>query len=175
MLPDARLRAALSKAPLVSFHGFVTRFMYEVYRHAPMPKGAMTVGQRYNPPGVAAIYASFSRACALAEFTQYFKNNMPISAASMVSLDVRLSRVLDITNSEILNLLHSSREELCSMRIPGASHPALSLGTAASAMRIDGIIAPSAVFEDDNLVIYPDAHITPPYTIVRSTRTSTLL
>lgn len=174
MLPDIRLRAALKKAPLVSFHGFVTRFMYELYRHAPMPKGAATAGQRYNPPGIAAIYASFSRACALAEFTQYFKNTTPISAASMVSLDVRLSRVLDVTNPEVLDLLHTSTDELRSIRIPGASHPALSLGTAAAALGIDGIIAPSAVFEDKNLVMFPDAHIRPPYTIVRSIRTRML-
>ena len=174
MLSESRLRAALQKAPLVSFHGFVTRFMYEMYRHAAMPKGAMRVGQRYNPPGVAAIYTSFSRACALAEFTQNTPDDEPMSAATMVSLDVRLQRVLDLTNSRILRQLGTTMEELCAPRIPDQPHAALSVGTLAAELRVDGIIAPSAVFDGKNLVIYPDAHIVPPYTLVRSIRTKTL-
>lgn len=168
MLQDKHLRAALKKAPLASFHGFVTRFLYEIYRHAAMPNGAMSVGQRYNPRGVAAIYTSFSRACALAEFTQYFADDRPMSAASMLSLDVRLTRVLDLTDPAIQALLSTSSAELCSVRIPGALHPALSIGTAAASLGVDGIIAPSAVHAGKNLVLYPDAHIVPPYTIVRS-------
>ncbi len=86
----------------------------------------------------------------------------------MLSLDVWLTRVLDLTDPAVRSPLNTSNAELCSPRIPGAPHPSLAVGTAAAALGMDGIIAPSAVHSGKNLIIYPDAHLVPPYTIVRS-------
>lgn len=168
MLSDKRLRAALKKAPLVLYTGFVTRFAWEQFRLKAMPVGAIKNGGRYNRKGTAAIYTSLSRACAFAEFTQRFPDDMPLDAATMLSLGVKLNHVLDLTDPNTLTLLSTSLDELCSARFPGVDHPALGVGEAAADLGFDGIIAPSAVHAGKNLVIFPDAHVLPCYTIIRS-------
>ncbi len=171
MLSEKRLRAVLHEAPLVSFQGSVTRFVYEAFRYGAMPLGALKNGARYNPRGAAALYASFSRACALAEFTRYIPDERRMSAASMLSIDVRLNRALDLTDDAILRLLRTSKDELCSSRFPGDQHPASLLGFHAAKAGIDGLIVWSAVHDEEkNLVVFPDSHTTPPYVVVRSVR-----
>ncbi len=166
MLSESRLRAALRKAPLVSFEGSVSRFLYERYRHKPMPAGSLATGGRYNERGTRAIYTSFSRTCAFLEFTQDKLDDEPMSAVSMLSLHVRLQRVLDLSDGEILATLKTSREELCRPLIRKTGEPTQVLGTIAAANGIDGIIAPSRVCEEKNLVIFPDTHPVPPYRVI---------
>lgn len=166
MLTGSPLRAALETAPLVSFDGSVTRFLWERYRYKAMPDGALQRGGRYNEPGTRAIYTSFSRTCAFLEFTDDRSDEEPLSAASMLSLYVRLRRVLDLTNDDVAALLQTSRDELCQPLFRKTGQPTQQLGTVAASLRIDGIIAPSRVSDKKNLVIFPDTHTLPPYHVI---------
>jgi hypothetical protein len=84
------LRAVLHKAPLFSRKSvLVTRFVFEIYRQsAGSPVGALLNGGRYNSPGTQALYTSFGRATALAEFTQNFGDDQPIAVASMLNISI---------------------------------------------------------------------------------------
>ena len=166
MLKDTALEAALQKASLSFLEGTVTRFQYEAYRHGVMPLGSYSHGGRYNNPGTNAIYASFSRTCAFQEFTHNWLDDQPMSAATMLSLCVRLQRVLDLTDDATLTLLQTTRDELCKPLRRRTGEPTQQLGTAAALLRIDGIIAPSRLTDKKNLVIFPDSHLLPPYRIL---------
>lgn len=159
----------LAAAPFVSIRGVVARFVFEKRRsRATSPAGSAKAGGRYNAPGTEALYSSFSRATALAEFTQNYTDADPIAAASMLSLLVRLDRVIDLRDPSLLRALETDESALTGLRIPRASHIAERIGTAASAIGADGLIAPSAQEPGrHNLVIYPrNAAHWPPYIVV---------
>lgn len=166
MLKDTALEAALKSAPLSFYEGTVTRFQYEAFRRGVMPKGSYDHGGRYNEPGTHAIYTSFSRTCAFEEFTQNWPDDAPMSAASMLSLYVKLRRVLDLTDDAVLTTLDTTRDELCKPLRRRTGEPTQQLGTLAAALRIDGIIAPSRLRDANNLVIFPDTHLLPPYRVI---------
>jgi RES domain-containing protein len=166
---DARLQAALVQAPFLSIRGVVTRFVFEKRRaRATSPAGSAKIGGRFNPAGTEALYTSFSRATALAEFTQNYTDADPIAVASMLSLLVQLDRVIDLTNSQIQESLETSESALTSVRIPRAPHIAERIGSAANVIGADGLIAPSAQAPGTkNLVIFPrNATHWPPYIVV---------
>jgi len=81
-----------------------------VFRHmlADIPPGrANTRGARWNPPDVAAIYTSFERDTALAEADYYLslQNPTPRVRRTIYRIRVRLDRVVELRDSEILNSL----------------------------------------------------------------------
>ena len=166
MLKATAVQAALKKAPLTVYSGTVTRFQYEAFRYGVMPKGSYDNGGRYNEIGTRAIYASFSRTCALLEFTQNYLDDEPMSAATMLSLQVRLRRVLDLSSEAVLATLKTSRDELCRPMLRRSGEPTQVLGTLAASIGIDGIIAPSRLSNAKNLVIFPDTRPLPPYRVI---------
>jgi len=134
--------------------------------------GASMRGGRYNAPGLPTLYTSFVRMTAMAEFLDNVaaEDREPIGVLSMFSLMVTLKRVLDLTNAAILSELDTTVDELCSIRFPGTSHPARTLGTGAAAY-FDGLVVWSAIVPaTKNLVIFPDHHRPLPYVVVRDTR-----
>lgn len=166
MLKDTALEAALKTAPLSLFEGTVTRFQFEAFRRGVMPKGSYDHGGRYNEPGTHAIYTSFSRSCAFEEFTQNWLDDQPMSAASMLSLYVKLQRVLDLTDDAVLTALDTTRDEICRPMRRRTGERTQQLGTLAASLRVDGIIAPSRLTDKNNLVIFPDSHLLPPYRVI---------
>ena len=97
-----------------------------------MPLGSYGHGGRYNEPGTNAIYTSFSRTCAFEEFTQNWLDDQPMSAVTMLSLYVRLQRVLDLTDNATLTLLQTTRDEICKPLRHRTGEPTQLLGTAAA-------------------------------------------
>jgi RES domain-containing protein len=168
-MTDTQLRAVLAMAPFLSIRGVVTRFVFEKRRtRATSPAGSAKVGGRYNAPGTEALYTSFSRATALAEFAQNYTDADPIAAASMLSLLVQLNRVIDLSIPSLLQALETDESALTGIRIPRAPHIAERIGAAANAVGADGLIAPSAQEPGTrNLVIFPrNAAHWPPYVVV---------
>ena len=112
---DAKLRAVLAAAPSAPIRGVVTRFVFERRRmRATSPAGSAKTGGRYNPVGIEALYTSFARAAALAEFTQDYLDADPIEVCVHVELLVSLDRVVDLTEPNLLTQLETDRAEVTS-------------------------------------------------------------
>lgn len=168
-MTDPSLRAILTTAPLLALRTVVTRFVLERRRtRATSPAGSAKTGGRYNPAGVEALYTSFTRATALAEYTQKYSDADPIAASSMLSLLVSLDRVVDLTEPALLAELNTDRTEVTSVRIPRKAHVAERIGAAANAVGADGLIVWSAQSPGmKNLVIFPtNATARPPFVVV---------
>jgi RES domain-containing protein len=168
-MTDAKLRTVLAAAPAIPVRTVVTRFVFERRRmRATSPAGSVKSGGRYNPAGIEALYASFTRAAALAEFTQNYTDSDPIAAACMLSLLVCLDRVVDLTEPALLTKLETDETAVTSMRIPRTPHVAERIGAAANAVGADGLIVWSAQSPGmKNLVIFPTNAVTlPPFLVV---------
>jgi RES domain-containing protein len=168
-MTDAKLQTVLAAAPSRTIRAVVTRFVFEHRRmRATSPAGSAKCGGRYNPAGVEALYTSFRRVAALAEFTKNFSDAEPVAVACMVSLLVSLDRVVDLTDSALLEALGTDETAVTGMRIPLTHHVAERLGGAANAIGADGLIVWSAQEPGTkNLVIFPgNAARRPPFLVV---------
>jgi RES domain-containing protein len=168
-MTDAKFRAVLAAAPSAPIRGVVTRFVFERRRmRATSPAGSAKAGGRYNPAGIEALYTSFTRAAALAEFTQDYLDADPIEVSCMLSLLVSLDHVVDLTEPVLLNELETDRAEVASVRIPRKVHVAERIGAAANAVGADGLIVWSARSPGmKNLVIFPTNAVSrPPFLVV---------
>lgn len=136
----ATVRAVLRAAPFFRLsRQVVARFIFERYRPTPAsPIGAKKTGGRYNPLGTQALYTSFTRTTALAEFTQFFEDSDPIEVAARLSIGVKLDRVLDLTTHQIMTDLGTSVSELTQARIPRKALVTQDLGREAAALDIHG-------------------------------------
>jgi len=130
-----------------------------VYRHMLgdiSPARANTRGARWNPPDVAAIYASFERETALAEANYHLSLQVPPIRVrrTIYRIRVNLQVVTAMRDADVLLRLgidHSSELAAC-QRVGG---------TVASLGR-NGLIVPSLRHGGLNLVIYPkDGEIEP--------------
>ncbi len=78
--------------------------------------GSKRHGGRWNPPGLAAVYASLTPETAMAETLAHFRYyGIPIHAAmprTFVAIDVRLAKVLDLTQAPTRRQLQVSLELL---------------------------------------------------------------
>jgi len=166
------LKAVLQKVPPLSRKSvLVTRFVFEVYRlSAASPVGALVNGGRYNSPGTQALYTSFGRATALAEFTQNFGDDQPIAVASMLNISIfQLQRLVDLTDPHLTAALGTSVDELTQLRLPRKPIATQYLGDIAENLGVDGLIVWSAQAADQkNLVVFPQNCPAPtaPYLIV---------
>ena len=159
---DERLaEAVLQSAPLLSFDGYLTRFIYAAHQRTALEAvGAFHTGGRYNPPGVAALYTSYRRATALIEATQYLEDEDPIKPMLMMSVRLETAALLDLSDPSLLAELGTGREEL-TKRIPdlhtGTALPQLLGRVAEASGRIRGLIVWSRLLVDErNVVLFPD-------------------
>ena len=108
-------------------------------------------GARWNLPGVAALYASLSRATALAEADHQIALQpvRPRIARHLHELDVRLSRVADLTDPAVLERFGVTIEHLAELDFT----PSQEVGAALAAAGYDGMLVPSARADGVNLVI----------------------
>jgi RES domain-containing protein len=131
-----------------TWSGRVFRWTFE----GTPPDRANTRGARWNPPGVAALYACFSQRGVLAESNYLIaaQGIPPTRARQVHTFELSLSSVLEITDRALLERLG----------IDGAALAAVDqskcqlVGGAVERLCHDGLIVPSARSPDNNLVIF---------------------
>jgi RES domain-containing protein len=161
VLGENLVGAVLRTVPLLSFDGYVTRFVYAAHQAAALAAvGAFRAGGRFNPPGIAALYTSVRRAVALIEATQFFDDNDPIKPMLMMSVRLATDAVLDLTDGGILTALGTTRAEL-TRRIPdkslGSAVPQVLGRLAEASGRIGALIVWSRLeAAGRNIVLFPD-------------------
>jgi RES domain-containing protein len=131
------------------WEGIVFRHMLNDYP----PDRANTRGARWNPPDVAAIYASLSRDTALAEGRHRLSlEPFPLRVRRIVyRVRLRLTAVLDLSSFEDLEQAGLS---MASLRADDFS-ACQAVGGAVAWLEHDGLIIPSVRSEGKNIVIYP--------------------
>lgn len=119
------------------------------------PTRANTLGARWNPPDVAAIYTSVARDAALAEAEYHISLQpfRPRSRRSIYEIHVELANVVDLQSKKVLVGLGVGEPDLRS-----DDHSACQLvGGGAAWLGHDGLLVPSARHAATNLVIFPTA------------------
>jgi RES domain-containing protein len=143
-----RALAEISPSP---WNGIVYRHMFADYR----PDRENTLGARWNPAGIPAIYTSLSREGVLAE-VEYQLSMEPLRPSvrrTLYKVEVALSSVLDLSSWTTLE-----RFGLSSEGFTGTDHaPCQKIGGAVEDLEHDGLLVPSArLTGGTNLVIYPN-------------------
>jgi len=127
----------------------------EVYRHmfgSASPARDNTVGARWNPPEVAAIYTSVGPETALAEGNFYVTMQplRPQAQRRLHRIRVSLASVLDLRDWDLLQELGIEKASF------GQPEPfrCKEVGGAVAHLGHDGLLAPSARDEGANLIIF---------------------
>lgn len=173
MFPIERVNTVLDAAPLVSYSGYSYRVIEDRWRNDPLSAiGALKNGGRYNAPeAFLLLYTANSRVTALKEVEALFDTSdgqladVPRNPELLLTLEIALHHVLDLTDSALCAALGTSREELVSetpsrfiLNAQGKTTPTQDLGAACYASeRISAVKAPSAVHAAGYcLNIFPD-------------------
>lgn len=158
MIHDQGLVDQLSTLPVERFEG-------EVFRatgFSTNPLAPSVNGGRWAPPGrngvdVPVLYTSLERDGALAEIVSYLILLTPLP----LSRPLKLSR-LGVSTSKTLRLGRVSLERLgVDMSLYGTRDygRTQSIGAALAFLGLDGLVAPSARWRCDNLMIYSTNHL----------------
>ena len=128
--------------------------------------GAGKNGGRWNPRGVKAVYASLAPDTGMAEVlkTAYYSGFAPseFMPRVFVGIKVSLSKVLDLTDGRIRQMLRMSlqrmrEEDWIKVQLAGGEAFTQQVGRAAMESGLEGIIAASAADpQGRNLVWFPD-------------------
>ncbi|MFY9781573.1 MAG: RES family NAD+ phosphorylase [Candidatus Baltobacteraceae bacterium] len=164
MHDDATLTAALERIAPSAFSGYTYRIIDDEFRTDPLSGiGSVIRGGRYNAPRrFEALYSSDSRITALYEIAALFGDvDVPHSPELMLTLEVRLSRVLDLTDNALRDALGATEDELVAPylqdQLLSGEAPTQRLGRLAfdsnqfSALRVPSAARPAAT----NFVIFP--------------------
>jgi RES domain-containing protein len=124
-------------------------------------KGALSNCGRYNIPGCAALYLASSPTLAL---TEHLKLRELFEAKRfpprlLVSVEVTLSSVLDLTDATVLNQLGVTHAALLEPYSQNPAKPSVTQTIALQARKtgIEAILAPSALIPtESNLVVFRD-------------------
>lgn len=167
----AQLRARLatlldSSAP---FEGVVYRSVVPKYatEHDVLTgEGAREHVGRWNPPGVAVVYASLTPETAMAEaLAQYRYFGLPLHAAMprmFLAIEARLRRVVELTVGEIRQRLRVSADSMTNADwrkqvAAGVEPVSRRLGKAASEAGLEGLLVPSGAERNGvNLLVFPE-------------------
>ncbi len=143
-----RALAEISSSP---WNGIVYRHMFADYR----PDRENTLGARWNPAGIPAIYTSLSRDTVLAEvdYQLTMEPLRPSVRRTLYKIEVALSSVLDLSSWAVLETLGLSPQGFA-----GIDHaPCQKIGEVVAHLEHDGLLVPSArLTSGTNLVIYPN-------------------
>lgn len=106
------------------------------------PEAENTRGARWNPPGVAAIYASLAREGALeeAEHQIAVQPVRPRARRTLYTIEITLTQVFDLTDTDLLHELGVGEAELAADDMVMCRD----LGGAAHWIGRDGLLVPSA-------------------------------
>jgi RES domain-containing protein len=152
LIHDPALLERLGALPTEAFNG-------ETFRATPSsldPLAPSTRGGRWAPPGeIAVLYTSLSRDGALAEIAFHWGQLSPLPSKPA------LLHRLQVTTQKTLRLL---RTTLRILGVTDADYPTINydrtqaVGAAIAFLGCDGLIAPSARWECDHLMIFTDHH-----------------
>ena len=168
-----RLKTVLNGTPLVSYSGYSYRVIEDRWRNDPLSAiGALQNGGRYNAPGTfSLLYTANSRITAFKETQALFDTedgqlrDVPRNPELVLTLEVTLLCVLDLTDVNLCAKLGTSAEELVStvpsrfiLNSQGKTTPTQELGTACYLSgRISALRVQSAAHTDGFcLDIFPD-------------------
>ncbi|MCA0307721.1 MAG: RES family NAD+ phosphorylase [Actinobacteria bacterium] len=149
---DARLIEALEHLPATPFAGTVWRHMFN---DIP-PDRVNTRGARWNPPGVAAIYASLERDTCIAEGQHAIDIQplRPVAKRVVYECHLEADDVVDLTGNGILDRLGLSDPDVEDDDFTACQ----AIGEAAAWLGLGGVIVPSARAAGGNIVILVDAN-----------------
>src|SRR5690606_2102466 len=112
-------RIAALRSAAVNFTGVIFRSTtpkYATENDFVTGEGSRRHGGRWNPPGLAAVYGSFSPETAMAEtLAQHRYYRLPVENAmprTFVAIEVRLQRVLDLSDGAIRRRLGVSARRI---------------------------------------------------------------
>lgn len=134
-----------------------TSWKGEAYRHMfgeNQPAKENTVGARWNPPEVPAIYTSLQPAIAQAEGDYHIAMQplRPKAERRIHRIQINLASVLDLQDWSLLEYLGIDRKEFTSTEPPRCKE----VGGSVAHLGHDGLLVPSARSDGGNLVIFPD-------------------
>lgn len=148
---EPRLLDALESLGATSYQGVVWRHMFNEYP----PELANTRGARWNPSGVAAVYASTLGETAIAE-AQHAMDIQPLRPRPrrrvLYELRVSLAQVVDLTGGHHATV-GLSDQDLVSDDFTACQ----AVGGAVVWLGYDGLLVPSARADGSNIVILVDA------------------
>lgn len=156
MIHDQLLLDRLCALPTERFEGVV----YRVTTLGADPVAASTSGGRWAPPPEAAaevsvLYTSLERDEAIAEVASYLSELTPVPRARL-----KLSRLV-VSMNKTLRLVHA---DLAALGVDTHAYgtrdyaKTQEIGAALSFLELDGLIAPSARWSCDNLMIFAANH-----------------
>lgn len=129
-------------------------------------EGSKLHGARWNPKGIAVVYAADSPETAMAESlaqSRYF--GIPVYSAMprvFVAIEMKLKRVVDLRESHVRQRLHVSNDTMTTIdwrKEVNAGHLPITqaIGQAAFEAGVEGLIVPSAAKpEGFNVLVFPE-------------------
>jgi hypothetical protein len=159
---DAELLDKLQAFPEVNFEGEAFR----ATRENLDPLTTSVSAGRWMPPGGAPVlYTSLTREGALAEISFHWSNLNPRPTKPVVlhTLSVAANRILRLIRAD-LAILEVSETAYAATNLARTQQ----IGAAVEFLGCDGLIAPSARWSCDNLILFPDSARTPPTLLVKS-------
>jgi RES domain-containing protein len=151
-MPD--LRAFFRTAPVSAFSGTVYRICPARYAgNLASMRGSLLYGARYNIRGYfGALYTSLSRATARREIARYF-TVPPIGGFVEASIGLRLTRVVDLGNRQMLRRAEVAWRQLLETRFLITQE----IGLRAWESGVEALLAPSAANPaEQNLAVFLD-------------------
>jgi RES domain-containing protein len=151
-MPD--LRAFFHSAPVGEFAGTVYRICPAQYGgNVVSMRGSLLHGARYNIRGYfGALYTSLSPETARREIARYF-TVPPIGGFVEASIELRLHRVLDLTNRSLLRQARIAWKHLIQNRFFATQE----IGLRAWENGLEALLAPSAANPAEcNLAVFLD-------------------
>ena len=157
MIHDPDLLDRLSTLP-------TERFVGEVFRATGLsvdPTAPSISGGRWAPPpdadaGIFVLYTSLERDGALAELCSFLADQTPIPGPRQI----KITR-LEVSTARTVRFAHANLDALgIDLRRYGERDYALTqrIGAALGFLEYDGLIAPSARWACENLIIFKDNH-----------------
>ena len=151
-MPDWRI--LFRDAPVRGFSGTVYRICPARFAsNLVSMRGSFLHGARYNIRGYfGALYTSFSMATAQVEMGRYF-TVPPLGGFVMAAIALRLSRVVDLTDRQLLHRVGIEFQQLIETRFLVTQE----IGAQAWENGIEALVAPSAANpRERNLAVFLD-------------------